>query len=190
MSSRALLIGCNYMNTNYRLFGCVNDILLIQKMLIENFNFKKENIICMRDDIYNSSHNLFPSYTNIQNNLNKLIADSLLNKIEYIYLHYSGHGSFIKDISGDENDGNDEFIVPADYFTKKKRFTDDELYNNLKNVPIFTKCFMVFDCCNSGTIADLPYSYSYENKNFIEKMENVKTDLNNKSNIIVIFCFK
>ena len=184
MSRRAFLIGCNYIGTNHRLFGCINDCLLIQKMLISNYNFNNEDIIFMRDDIYNSNHTLYPSCDNIKKNLDNMIADCFLNKSELLYIHYSGHGSFLRDISSDEIDGNDEFIVPADFFVRYKRITDDELYECLKTIPAYTKCFMVFDCCCSGSIVDLPYSYSYQNKSFIEKIENQKNDLNNKSTII------
>jgi hypothetical protein len=155
-------------------------------MLINNYNFKSDDIIFMRDDIYDSKNPLYSGYDNIIKNLNKVIEKCILNKVELLYIHYSGHGSFLRDISKDEIDGNDEFIVPADFDTNKKRITDDELFDYLKTIPSYTKCFTVFDCCNSGTILDLPYSYYYQNKQFIEKLENQKTDLNNKSNIICL----
>ena len=184
--SVALLIGCNYTGTNYRLFGCINDCLLIQKMLITNYNFKNDNIIFMRDDIYDSNNSLYPNYDNIKLNLNLVLEKCILNKVELLYIHFSGHGSFLRDISRDEIDGNDEFIVPCDFFTKNKRITDDELFDYLKTIPSYTKCFTVFDCCNSGTILDLPFSYYYQNKQFIEKVENQNSSLNNKSNIICL----
>ena len=188
MSCQVLLIGCNYPTSSYKLSGCINDGLLIKKMLIDNFNVKNENIIFMRDDIYSLNDPLFPSYDNIIKSLNKVIANSIANSIveksENIYIHFSGHGSFIKDTSGDETDKNDEFIVPADYFTNYKRITDDDLFNCLKQIPSNTKCFTVFDCCNSGTVLDLPISYTYQNNNFIEREENKNNSLNDKSTII------
>ena len=184
MSCHVLLIGCNYPTSSYKLNGCINDCLLINRMLINNFNVKEENIIFMRDDIFSFNDALYPSYDNIIKCLKKLIANSIVENCESIYIHFSGHGSYYKDKSGDETDGNDEFIVPADYFKNYKSITDDDLFNYLKDIPKKTKCFTVFDCCNSGTIFDLPMSYTYQNNNFIEKEENKNNSLNDKSTII------
>jgi hypothetical protein len=183
MSSIALLIGCNYSTTQYKLFGCVNDVLLINKMLINNFNYKEENIIVMRDDIYSPNHELFPSYENILKNLKKIVNSI---QCENIYIHYSGHGSFIIDKSRDESDGKDEFICPADFFTNYKRITDDDIFNNLKDLPKNTKCFAVFDSCNSGTMLDLSNVYSFQNNNIIEMEENQDVSLKDKSTIICL----
>ena len=39
MNNYALLIGINYTGTPYRLFGCINDCLLIRDMLLQNYDF-------------------------------------------------------------------------------------------------------------------------------------------------------
>lgn len=43
-----------------------------------------------------------------------------------IFLHYSGHGTKVKDVSGDEDDGYDEALVPLD-FKHAGIILDDEL---------------------------------------------------------------
>lgn len=184
MNNYALLIGLNYTTTSNRLFGCINDCLLVQNMLINNFDFKPENITFMRDDIYSNIDALFPSRNNIIKCIKDLIDKTNKGLANQIYIHYSGHGSYIRDLTGDELDGNDEFIVPSDFFTSRQKILDDELFILLKGISNNSRCFMVFDCCNSGSIVDLPFSYNYENGNFIEKMENQDSVLLSKSNII------
>lgn len=38
----------------------------------------------------------------------------------YLLGCFSGHGHHVKDINGDEDDGLDEALIPADYNKKKK----------------------------------------------------------------------
>ena len=43
-----------------------------------------------------------------------------------LFLHYSGHGGSTKDLDGDEEDGQDEYICPVD-FKSAGTIVDDEL---------------------------------------------------------------
>ena len=140
----------------------------------------------MRDDIYTNSNALYPTRNNIINAIKELMIKSNNGSVKQIYFHYSGHGSFIQDISGDEKDRKDEFIVPIDYVTNGRKIIDDELFQLLKQLSNNTKCFFVFDCCNSGTIIDLQYSYALTNKIFVESVENSDVSLINKSDIICL----
>jgi Caspase domain len=45
-----------------------------------------------------------------------------------IFLHYSGHGTKVKDLNGDEDDGYDEAMVPLDFKTAGV-ILDDDLYD-------------------------------------------------------------
>ena len=184
----ALIIGCNYSGTNYRLYGCINDCMLVQNMLINNYGYKSENIFFMRDDIYQASNSLYPSRNNIISALRVLIQRSNVSGCRSIYFHYSGHGSNVRDNSGDEKDGLDEFIVPRDFFTTNLGILDDEIYNILKNLNNNIPCLMVFDCCNSGTIVDLKYSYSLSAVGFAQNIENNDNSLDNKNIICLSAC--
>jgi hypothetical protein len=68
-----------------------------------------------------------------------------------VYFHYSGHGSQVQDLNGDEEDGLDETIVPQDGRSGGVRdIVDDELD------VIFSKlrarsAVIVLDSCHSGT---------------------------------------
>ena len=45
----AVLVGCNYPNTQNELHGCVNDVMRMQGSLIHRFGFAKENINILID---------------------------------------------------------------------------------------------------------------------------------------------
>lgn len=179
---KALIIGINYQNTSIQLGGCINDGLLTKTALIDHYLYDRNDIIFMRDDIYNSHDPLFPSKDNIITQLTTLVT----SEANTLYFHFSGHGSYIIDVSGDEKDGYDEMIIPADYPTTRNVIKDDEILNIIKNINDTSKLFMVFDCCNSGTMVDLEYSYSFSGETFSKDTENSMTDLSNKNTIICI----
>ena len=159
----ALLIGSNYRNIpNARLYGCINDIINIKNMLIDAYDYNTPNIIILRDD----NPSMLPTRENIINNLTYVINES--HKYNELWIHYSGHGSRIIDNNYDENDGYDEVVVPCDFQTEGF-ITDDIIFNIIKN----SKCrtIIVMDCCNSGTICDLQWSF-----------ENIETSFNKYMN--------
>jgi len=90
--------------------------------------------------------------------LNQVIVAS--SSTDVLWVHYSGHGTQIRDTNGDEADGFDECIVPCNYNTDGI-ITDDELFAIIKNA----KCqlMLFFDSCHSGTVCDLQYSMNYNN---------------------------
>lgn len=151
LSRKALLIGMNYPGTPYKLSGCVNDINIIEKLLIEKFNF--QSIVKLHD-----SSSILPTKINILVQLKLLLNQSKSGDV--LFFHYSGHGSQIKDINRDESDGNDEVIIPLDYFSNNSIIVDDEIKGIIQeNLKEGVKLFVLMDCCNSGTIFDLKYNY-------------------------------
>lgn len=168
LPKKSLLIGINYVKTPYvRLNGCINDILNMSGILMDAFNYHIENITMLRDDTTNP--NYLPTKKNILFQLNNLIQQS--EQLSEIWIHYSGHGSQIRDVNGDEIDGRDEIIIPSDYNTQGI-ITDDDIFNIVSK----SKCktVLVFDSCCSGTICDFQWSFTYENNTVIKKMENEK----------------
>lgn len=71
--------------------------------------------------------------TNIRKALATLVKKA--QKSDIIYFHFSGHGQPVEDVSGDEDDGWDEAIIPYDalkrfkkgVYTGKKHILDDEM---------------------------------------------------------------
>ncbi|MGH9720182.1 MAG: caspase family protein, partial [Bryobacteraceae bacterium] len=86
--------------------------------------------------------------------LSQAVAQSAPGDI--FVFQYSGHGTTVKDISGDEARGDspglDEAIAPFDY-TSGAFIIDDELAGIFSRIPegVCFTCF--FDCCHSGTMS-------------------------------------
>ena len=151
---RALLIGINYDDdASLKLNGCVNDVFAMSNMLIDVYGYSKSNITIMFDK---ASPNLVPNRTNILRELTTIIANSA-NTGE-IWIHYSGHGTYIRDSNGDETDRNDEAIVPCDV-NKTGPIIDDQLLTILSQSKCLT--YLMFDCCHSGSICDLQWRFEY-----------------------------
>ena len=162
MVNKALLVGINYINTPYKLNGCINDTILVKNRLMNDLHFKEENIISLRDD---DSENM-PTFGKILEELSNIINNS--NENDNIYVHFSGHGTYVEDTNNDEKDGKDEVFVPINY--NEGLISDDVLFSIVSK----TKCktLLVFDCCHSGSICDLPYRYDCVNHELKLNIEN------------------
>ena len=159
-NKKALLIGCNYTSVpQIQLRGCINDIIHISEVLMDSFDYDRSNITQLRDDSKNPAQ--LPTRANIINNLIKIVNDSA--NLSEIWIQYSGHGSQVKLINTTEISGLDEVIVPIDY-QRAGLIVDDEIFNIIRN----SKCptILLFDCCHSGSICDLQYSFDFTNNSF------------------------
>jgi len=173
---RALLIGINYLKNNAaRLSGCIEDVKNIQTMLIDAYGYPPENIVVLRDDIPTKN----PTRSNILLALQVIATVSGPN--DELWIHYSGHGSQIRDTNNDEMDKLDETIVPVDYMTAGM-INDDELFNIVRTIKC--KACLVFDSCHSGSICDLQYSINYNSGSFSRSVTTNKAIAN--PNIIVL----
>ena len=167
----ALLVGINYLNTNYQLNGCINDANFMNDKLLElGFN----NIKILTDDTIEK-----PTKNNIINNLSTLLSNANIGDV--IIFHYSGHGSYVLDKNNEEITGYDQVIVPLDFNV----ITDDELKNiveqNLKKGVVLIG---IFDSCFSQSILDTKYQYldSLNNNDFFINVKENETN----GNVIVI----
>jgi hypothetical protein len=149
---KALLIGINYTGTSSALNGCLNDVANVKTMLIEQFGYTDNNIVMLTDET-----KIKPTKDNILSALTNFCTSSA--KGDKLWLHYSGHGSFVRDTNKDESDGNDEAIVPLDY-EDKGFIIDDTIKLILSKLHPDSNCVAVFDSCHSGTCGDLPYCYN------------------------------
>jgi hypothetical protein len=149
-TKRALLVGINYRKTSGELYGCINDINNIKQILLKN-NYKEENIRMLSED-----HDELPTKHQIAIGLIWLMENKE-NKPMEIFFHYSGHGSWVEDNNGDEEDGHDECLVPIDY--KRSGMLYDDQINDLleQYLTSNTKLFTIIDACHSGTMLDLKY---------------------------------
>lgn len=143
---------------------------------------KAYEIVNMNDHRLNSTSRYYPTKNNIYKQIREILRKA--KKTDYIFIYYSGHGSQLgySNANREESDKMDECIIPVDYNPKKKSsvITDDEIskllstfLKNKKTVSVF----MMFDCCHSGTICDLKYTYNYNrNNNKFVKNESTPKD--------------
>ncbi|KAK0459891.1 caspase-like protein [Armillaria novae-zelandiae] len=145
---RALCIGINYSDPKPVLRGCMEDVKNICGILQEN---GYEDITVLTDEADSKKK---PTRSNILEALYKIFREAQPN--DSLFLHYSGHGDQIPDTDGDEIDGKDERSVGCDWLG----ITDDELHKMLQSLPSGCQLTAFFDSCHSGTILDLPYTFS------------------------------
>jgi hypothetical protein len=140
-AKRALLIGVNEYRAVPSLQGSINDIETMREVLITRWGFAPGNITVVRD--------AQATRAGILSALQQLARQAQPN--DTVYFHYSGHGSQVQDLNGDETDGLDETLVPHDGRTDRvPDIIDDELD------AIFARlnaraAVIVLDSCHSGT---------------------------------------
>ncbi len=179
MSKKALLIGINYYDTpSAKLNGCVNDVVNMRNMLIDAYGYDSANITVLRDDATNAVDK--PTAANIVSRLTSIISQSA--SLKEIWIHYSGHGSQIKDTNGEESDKKDEVIVPADYL-RVGLITDDMIFNIVKQ----SRCptMLIFDSCNSGTVCDLMWNFNATSATQVSAVKTNNTAITNPN----LYCF-
>jgi hypothetical protein len=77
---------------------------------------------------------------------------------DVLVFYYSGHGSQVIDVGGDEADRRDETICPHDYATAGM-IKDDDLRSLLAALPPGVNLDVILDSCHSGSATrDLPPS--------------------------------
>lgn len=180
MVKKALLIGINYIGQEGELRGCINDVENTSRVLVNQMGYRSEDIVFLRDDVEDPRRR--PTGMNIFRELISLANQS--RNCEEVWIHYSGHGSYMRDYNGDEKDGRDEVIVPVD--SQNGLLRDDEL-NYLIN-RMKCRCYVVMDCCHSGTILDLPYSIDYNREMDEYKIKKEGSPLKNKAIYLLSGC--
>ena len=138
---RALLIGINKYKVLPRLQGSINDIETMRQVLMTKYGFSEKRITMVTDEA--------ATRAGILNAFEQLVKET--GPQDVVYVHYSGHGSQVADLNGDEEDGLDETLVPQDGRTPDVRdIVDDELdaiFSRLRA----RAAVIVLDSCHSGT---------------------------------------
>lgn len=140
---RALLIGIGKYDVLPHLPGTKNDVAVVQQVLTTKFGFSPEHVQVLVDAT--------ATREGILEALRKVAQSTGPNDV--LYVHYSGHGSQVQDLNGDEKDDQlDETILPVNGRTEGiPDITDDELdeiFSKLKT----PHAVFVFDSCHSGTV--------------------------------------
>jgi uncharacterized caspase-like protein len=138
---RALLIGINRYAAVPGLKGAVNDVMTMKEVLIQRWGFDPARITLLIDEQATRDAMMAA--------LEKIVRDS--DPQDTVYIHYSGHGSQVQDLNGDEEDGLDETLVPQNGRTPGVRdIVDDELGELLAKLRT-RNVLIVLDSCHSGT---------------------------------------
>lgn len=131
-------IDSNVYGTDGALAGCHNDARAMQH-IASSLGYKTSVLL----DENASAGNVI-----------KLVTDAAraLSAGDIFLLTYAGHGSQIKDITSDEDDGLDETWVFYD-----RMLIDDELFNLWSQFKAGVRILVVSDSCHSGTIVRAMY---------------------------------
>ena len=115
----AILFGLNYTGSEYELRGCINDTDIVESCLTKYCEVPIQNITKLTDKTeYKPSRDIMINA--LQEAVKKLNKN---NSYKKLWVHFSGHGSYVRDTDGDEDDRRDEVICTLD----NKYITDDEL---------------------------------------------------------------
>lgn len=148
----ALLIAIqDYGNTPFNsLKGPANDIQLMKGMLRERFGFQDEELTILQD--------AEATHTGIESAF--MILVQMVQPGDFVYIHYSGHGSQTADLNGDETSGKDQTWVSYGARTSSEAqkdnydVLDDEI--NAWLAALYAKTdqvVFVSDSCHSATVS-------------------------------------
>ncbi|KZX60293.1 hypothetical protein A3709_11930 [Halioglobus sp. HI00S01] len=154
----ALLVGVtDYPNLEgQNLTGSDNDVALAAEVLMAR-GFEATDITTLSES---AGEGRRPIRANIMNELDALAAKAQAG--DFVYLHFSGHGSQAPATGDDETDGLDELFLPADVekwkgdadkSTVPNAITDNEMDTKLDAIRARgANIWLVFDSCHSGTM--------------------------------------
>ncbi|KAI0356098.1 peptidase C14 [Trametes cingulata] len=168
---RALLVGVkatrNFPNLP-PVSGAHRDTEYVRRLLIEVYKYRPEDIMILIDDPAfdrNEREWRWPTKRNIVRAMYKLVEGAAPG--DTVVFHFSGHGGQIEALEDpDEVDNLDEILFPMDVMRAPQgediripyvNYVKDDLIRRIfERLPAGSRGVLIFDCCNSGTAADLP----------------------------------
>jgi Caspase domain len=132
---RAICVGINAYPGVNQLYGCVPDAQLWARTL-GALGFQTQLILDAN-----------ATYNGLVSALKSMISSS--KRGDVIVFQYSGHGTSIPHVAGQEPD---EAMVPFDFFTTGALLLDKELASLFSTVPDGVNLTCFFDCCHSGDL--------------------------------------
>ncbi|KAK8575681.1 hypothetical protein V6N13_033067 [Hibiscus sabdariffa] len=169
---KAVLVGCNYPNTHFRLHGCINDVLAMKKLIMTGFGFAEKNITVLIDDPDTSSNKL-PTRTNIMRALEEMVNGAKAGDV--LFFHFSGKGTILPSLEPHQHYDEHEAIVPCDLNLITGEFhlnlgpetmspfllitiahgcADMDLRCLIKDLAVGASFTIVSDSCHSGGLID------------------------------------
>lgn len=150
---KALLIGINYRRTPNELRGCINDVNNQRSVLQSAYGYNAAEIMMLTED---EDRTDWPNKSRMVEGLNWLVQDARAG--DQLFFQYSGHGSQMTDTTGREPTGLSDCICPLDCNKPwpEHIILDTEIHHLLYDqLPDGVQLTCVFDCCHSGTVANL-----------------------------------
>ena len=139
MAKHALCIGINnYPGTHMDLKGCVNDANDWAAEL-GNRGFSVSKLI----DSEATKAAMVAGFRNVIGRA---------GNGDLVVITYSGHGTYVPDINGDEVDGLDEALCPYDLQTAGAALLDDEIHALFAARAAGVRLLLISDSCHSGTV--------------------------------------
>ncbi|KAF9225848.1 hypothetical protein BS17DRAFT_567372 [Gyrodon lividus] len=154
-TKRALLIGVERAQGRSgfaRIRFAHRDTRAMQEFLGSRSGYSDDNMVVMLD---NKDHpkKWWPTKRKILKQIDLLVKDAAEN--DQFFVYFSGHGLQVPCRHNTEDDGLDEAMLTGD----GKNILDNVLRERLVN-PLLkvknVKLFVLFDCCHSATMLDLP----------------------------------
>uniref|UniRef100_A0A7S2MZQ4 Peptidase C14 caspase domain-containing protein n=1 Tax=Zooxanthella nutricula TaxID=1333877 RepID=A0A7S2MZQ4_9DINO len=156
-TKKALLVGINYIGTPNELRGCINDVSTHKEILTREFGFAAGDFMTLTEDEPKEN---WPYKARIIEGLKWLVQGAVRGDV--LYFAYSGHGSQMPDRpdrTGMEASGLSDVICPLDVaygLFRQNVILDTEIHNYVfDQLPEGVRLTCVFDCCHSGTVANL-----------------------------------
>ena len=142
MARKAILCGINAY-ADAPLKGCINDAENLRRLLIDTYGFHPDDIHLLRDTEAVKAR--------LQQEWQWLTAGAGAGDI--LVFHFSGHGSNVPDLSGDETgDGRDEItcLADMDFHNPTTYLSDDEWFDWVEGVNEAADLIVIKDTCHSG----------------------------------------
>lgn len=134
-SKKSLHIGINdYPGTANDLRGCVNDANGWKNLLESQYGFETKSLL-----------DKDATGKNVVREMQNLVASAKAG--DHIVITYSGHGTNVRDLNGDEPDGRDEAICLYDGL-----LIDDNLRKIFNQLNKDASLTFISDSCHSGTV--------------------------------------
>ncbi|KAF9234251.1 caspase domain-containing protein [Melanogaster broomeanus] len=156
---KALLIGVAHVQGRPkfpRIHFAHRDTRAMRDFLVSKSGYSSNDVIVMLDD-RKHPRKWWPTKMKILEQIDSLVKNAVEN--DQFFVYFSGHGSQVICTHGTEDDGLDEAFLTGDGQdildnVLKERLVDPLLkINNIK-------LFVLFDCCHSATMLDLPHHSS------------------------------
>lgn len=131
------------------LSGCINDANAFNAVIAtRGFNDAKAMADMLKLRGFTSNTLINANKAQILTALNAMVNSAVPGNNDKFVFFFSGHGSQVRDVSGDEADGWDEVICPIDW---PQYISDDDLRAIFGRLPADATLDVFFDCCHSGT---------------------------------------